>query len=197
MIYVITSSGVYRNLSESAYRKALGLFAGGLSVSALAGLTLGLAGSVVPPGIRAVIGTVLACAGLAFAVTELLRARPLPLLQHNSEVPGAWMNKPGLLAPFLYGTCLGVGAVSRIGYWCWYAIPIGALLMGNGVAGVAIYGTYGAVRTVLPLLLLPTGRIGQGKRLLDIMLQERRRFRQITSVALGVVSAVTVALVGF
>lgn len=197
MIYVITSSGVYRNLSQSAYRKALALLAGGLSASAFAGLGLGLAGSLLPSGVQAGSATALASIGLVLAVTEVLRTKPLPLLERNAEVPGGWMNRRGLWPPLLYGACLGIGVVSRIGYWCWYAIPIAAFLSGNTLAGMVIYGTYGATRTVLPLVLLPTGRIGQVKRLLDKMLQERRCVRQITDSVFAIASAVTVALVGF
>jgi hypothetical protein len=55
---------------------------------------------------------------------------------------------------------LGFGATSRIGFWLWYAIPLGAFLVGDPVAGAAIYGTYGLVRALgAPVILLGTARL--------------------------------------
>jgi hypothetical protein len=50
---------------------------------------------------------------------------------------------------------LGFGATSRIGFSLWYAVPVGALLLGSPVLGAAAYGAYGLVRGLAaPVILL-------------------------------------------
>lgn len=53
------------------------------------------------------------------------------------------------------GAALGIGATSRVGFWLWYLIPVGALLVGSPIFGGLVYGAYGFVRgwTVWLLLL--------------------------------------------
>src|SRR3712207_8459275 len=42
---------------------------------------------------------------------------------------------------------------SRIGFWLWYAIPLGAFLVGDPWLGAVVYGTYGFVRGLGAVLI--------------------------------------------
>jgi hypothetical protein len=52
------------------------------------------------------------------------------------------------------GLALGFGATSRIGFWLWYAIPLGAFLVGDPRLGAVVYGTYGLIRGLGAVFIL-------------------------------------------
>ena len=51
---------------------------------------------------------------------------------------------------------MGFGATSRIGFWLWYVIPLGAFFLGDPGAGAAIYGTYAVDRALGAVVILLT-----------------------------------------
>jgi hypothetical protein len=65
------------------------------------------------------------------------------------------------------GAAIGVGASSRIEFWLWYVVPLGALLSGSVLSGVALYAIYGLARAagVWVILLAPQTR----KRGFDVL----------------------------
>lgn len=68
-------------------------------------------------------------------------------LQCDRETPVAWVKKGPIAWPLLNGAALGFGATSRLGFWLWYFIPIGAFLMAQPLMGAAIWAAYGFTRT--------------------------------------------------
>jgi uncharacterized membrane protein len=47
----------------------------------------------------------------------------------------------------LNGAAIGFGATSRLGFWLWYAIPIGSFLLASPIAAAGIWMAYGIART--------------------------------------------------
>ncbi len=126
----------------------------------VAGAALGAAGGLLPLDIRVAVGSILAIVAVAMGSLEVVGHRLEPL-QFDRETPQRWINRGALRWAIRNGLTLGFGATSRIGFWLWYAIPLGAFLVGDPVAGAAIYGTYGLVRALgAPVILLGTARLG-------------------------------------
>jgi hypothetical protein len=167
--------------------------------SALAGLVtgavLGAVGSLLPLDLRLAAGSILAVAAIAVGGLELLGRRIQPL-QFDCETPQRWVHKGPLKWATRNGLTLGFGATSRIGFWLWYVIPLGAFLVGDPVVGAAIYGTYGLVRalgatvTVLGMIWLKTD-------ISDWLIEEYGAARVLAAgqlVVLGVATAIVVGL---
>lgn len=110
-----------------------------------AGALLGAAGSLLPRDLRVALGSLLALVAIAIGGLEL-GGRPVRLPQRDHETPQGWVHAGPWGWAVRNGLALGWGATSRIGFWLWYAIPVGAALSGRPVLGAALYGTYGAVR---------------------------------------------------
>jgi hypothetical protein len=125
--------------------------------SAVAGLVtgtaLGTVGGLLPLDTRLAVGSILAIAAIAVGSLELFGRRMQPL-QFDCETPQRWVNRGALRWATRNGLTLGFGATSRIGFWLWYAIPLGAFLVGDPVAGAAVYGTYGLVRALGTAVIL-------------------------------------------
>jgi hypothetical protein len=95
-----------------------------------------------------------AAAALPLAVVVLLAVRRTPW-QVPGETPRSWLALPGLSAPVLNGLALGSGAFTRIGFWLFYVLLVLALLAPHPALAALDGAVYGAVRTVLPLLVAP------------------------------------------
>lgn len=134
-----------------------------LVAGALAGAVLGLVGGFLPPTVRMATATVCGAAGLILGGIEVAGYRLTPL-QRDCETPQSWLRMGALLWAVRNGATLGIGATSRIGFWLWYAVPVGALLVADPLWGAAVFGLYGAVRgTAVWLLMFGVARwIGDG-----------------------------------
>lgn len=119
----------------------------------LAGAVLGAAGAILPPEIRIAMASLLALAAVFVGSLELLGTE-IKLPQCDYETPQRWLHKGALMWALQNGFSLGIGATSRIGFWLWYAIPLGAFLFADPVLGAAIYGAYSVVRGVAVWVLL-------------------------------------------
>lgn len=73
---------------------------------------------------------------------------------YSRETPQRWVHFGALGWAVRNGLALGYGATSRIGFWSWYAVPLGALLGGDPVAGALVYGGYGLTRGGAAWLLI-------------------------------------------
>ena len=125
----------------------------------VAGAGLGTVGGLLPLDIRLAVGSILAIAAIAVGGLELFGRRTQPW-QFDCETPQRWINRGALRWATRNGLTLGFGATSRIGFWLWYVIPLGAFLIGDPAAGAAIYGIYGLVRALgAPAILLGTARL--------------------------------------
>lgn len=148
----------HRNQAGSSWvTKAVTYSVAATVAGAATGALLGAVGAVMPFSARVAISSVLALIAIAIGFMEL-GPRPRRVPQCDVETPQRWMNAGPLRWATLNGAALGIGATSRIGFWLWYAIPLGALLLGDPVLGALIYGLYGLVRgwAVWAFLLLPT-----------------------------------------
>jgi len=118
------------------------------------GAALGAVGGFLPLGARVAIGSLVAVAAIAVGSFGLFGYR-VALPQLDCETPQRWVHKGPLLWAVQNGLALGFGATSRIGFSLWYAVPVGALLLGAPLLGAAAYGAYGLVRGLAaPLILL-------------------------------------------
>lgn len=166
--------------------------------SALAGLTLGTAlgaaGSGLSSAGRIAAASALALVAIAVGSSELV-GHPIWLPQRDRETPQRWIHAGALRWAIRNGATLGVGATSRIGFWLWYAIPVGAILLARPEAGAAIYGTYGATRGLAAWgVLLGLQRL-IGPEWAHWLLTHKPAARRIAAsqlIALGTAVAVTV-----
>jgi hypothetical protein len=167
--------------------------------SALAGLTagalLGAAGGLISPDTRFALGSILALVAITAGVLEVVSGRLRPP-QLDCETPQRWMHKGPLRWAVQNGLALGFGATSRIGFFLWYVVPLGALLSGAPVFGAAIYGTYGFVRAVAaPLLLISS--MSYEADISDWLISHHKGARALAAgqlIFLGVAVAVSVGL---
>ena len=125
--------------------KAIAYSASASLAGALAGGVLGLAGGTLPAELRVAAASLLAACAVFVGAAELL-GRGVRLPQFDRETPQRWMHKGAINWAVRNGSSLGVGATSRIGFWLWYAVPLGAFLSGNPGLGALVYGAYAAVR---------------------------------------------------
>lgn len=106
----------------------------------------GLLGALLSDPTRVVLGTALGAVGAGLGIAGVAGGVRRPL-QCDRETPKAWVDRGPVLWPALNGVALGVGATTRLGFWLWYSIPAGCVLLASPAAGAAIWGTYGCVRT--------------------------------------------------
>lgn len=129
----------------------------GTVAGAAAGAVLGAVGSQVPPPARVALATLSAVAAIVIAALALRGGAPrLPEVDH--ETPYRWLHSTPLRWAAMNGATLGLGMRSRLGFALWYAIPLGALILGDVVAGAVLYGTYSLVRSLGPLVILRSAR---------------------------------------
>jgi hypothetical protein len=147
-VYGIASSDVHRNQAGRSWQSKAAVYALASAVAGLvAGAALGLVGGFLPLEVRLGVGSILAIVAIAVGGLELFGRRIQPL-QIDCETPQRWVNKGPWRWATRNGLTLGFGATTRIGFWLWYVIPLGAFLVGEPVAGAIIYGTYGLVRAL-------------------------------------------------
>jgi hypothetical protein len=151
---------VLRNQAGRGWISKATVYALASTVAGLvAGAVLGTVGSLLPLDIRLAVGSILAIAAIAIGSIELYGRRTQPL-QFDCETPQRWVNRGALRWATRNGLTLGFGATSRLGFWLWYVIPLGAFIIGNPGAGAAIYGTYSLVRASgAPVILLCSARL--------------------------------------
>ena len=125
----------------------------------VAGAMLGTLGNLLPLDMRLAVGSILAIAAIAVGGLELFGRRTQPW-QFDCETPQRWVDRGAWRWATRNGLTLGFGVTSRIGFWLWYVIPLGAFLIGDPVGSAAIYGTYGLIRALgAPAILLGTMRL--------------------------------------
>lgn len=108
------------------------------------GMTAAVAAGYVPP---LVFGVVLIALGLG----EVL-GRPAPLTRIGRETPVAWREKSPMMWAVLTGSLLGAGIPTRIGFGLWYALPVGALIIGDVTVSIIAFSLYGGLRTGLSMV---------------------------------------------
>lgn len=154
MVFVITSSAVQRNQGRSRWFIKAGIFLASSAVAAIAvGALLGFLGSFIAVEARASIGALIGCVLIVIGGLDILGYAPT-VLEFDRETPQRWMSQGPIRASLLNGWVLGVGILSRIGFWLWYVIPFGSFLFGEVVVGAIVFGSYGALRGLFSLALM-------------------------------------------
>lgn len=135
-----------RNQAKSGWvRKSL-VFSGSTLLAGLAtGSAFGILGALVPQGARVAAGSLLGLLAVCIGGLELLN-RGIELVQRDCETPQRWIQTGPYGWAVRNGLALGFGATSRLGFWLWYAIPLGAFFAASPAWGAVAYGTYGLLR---------------------------------------------------
>jgi hypothetical protein len=187
---------VHRNQAGRSWKSKAAIYALASAVAGLvAGAVLGIVGGLLPPDIRLAVGSILALLAVAVGGLELF-GRHMQPLQFDCETPQRWVNKGPWRWATRNGLTLGFGATSRIGFWLWYAIPLGAFLIGDPLAGAVIYGTYGLVRALGAVVII-LGMIRLDRDISDQIIEGYNAARILTAsqlVLIGVATAIVVGL---
>lgn len=147
----------------------------GARSTATAGLLLLVTASATGAAFGALAGTwgwllggqlrvLLAVVAVAFVLWASLR-HPRPF-QLDRETHARWLRHQNWWTVVGNGIELGVGAATRLGYWLWFLVPIGAFAAGDPRAGAAVWGAYGCARVGFSLLAawLRSADGGRGRR---------------------------------
>jgi len=190
----IAVSDVHQAKHRLGFRgKLLAYGSAGTTAGALAGGLIGLAGSLLGADLRAALATVLGMVAIAIGLLELT-GRRLPIPQADRETPFAWLDISALFWSVRNGAALGFGARSRLGFWLWYVVPLGAFLSADALIGAVGYGIYGATRTFGAGLVyrLEKRREGRATELLKL----NPKARLLAAGTLVIVGIVTLLAVG-
>lgn len=120
------------------------LIASGTASGALVGFGAGVAGQLLA---RSTLTTLAALVTIAVAAdliaSRFTRLKPLAI---GTQVPVAWsrMFSPPVVA-LLYGARLGVGPLTILSTWLWWAVTLGAATVGVGTS-VTVGAFFGFVR---------------------------------------------------
>jgi len=187
---------VHRNQAGRSWIGKAAIYALASAVAGLVtGAVLGIVGGLLPLDIRLAVGSILAIVAVVVGSLELFGRRMQPL-QFDRETPQRWINRGAWQWATRNGLTLGFGATSRIGFWLWYVIPLGAFLVGDPIASAVIYGTYGLIRALGAVVIL-LGTIRLEKDISDRIIKGYNTARVLTAgqlVFLGVATAIVVGL---
>ncbi len=166
--------------------------------SALAGVVtgavLGAVGGLLPLDSRLAVGSILAIVAVFLGGLELFGHR-VQLPQFDCETPQRWVHKGPLRWATRNGLTLGFGATSRIGFWLWYAIPLGAFLVGDPAFGAVSYGTYSLLRALGAVFML-LGMLGLKIDVSDWLIERYGAARALAAGQLVLLGAATAIVVG-
>lgn len=111
------------------------------------GAILGNVGYWLPQDLRIALASLSALAAIAMGSLEL-GGRRTWLMQCDKETPQRWLKHGALRWAARNGFTLGCGFTTRIGFWLWYVVPVGSLLLARPGLGALLYGTYAAARAM-------------------------------------------------
>jgi hypothetical protein len=194
-VYGIASSDVHRNKAGRSWiTKAIVYSFSSALAGVVTGAILGAVGSLLALDFRLAIGSVLAVAAIAVGGLELFGRRIQPL-QFDCETPQRWVHKGPLSWATRNGLVLGFGATSRIGFWLWYAVPLGAFLVGDPAFGALSYATYGLLRALGAVFIL-LGTLGLKIDVSDWLIERYGVARALAAGQLVLLGAATAIVVG-
>jgi hypothetical protein len=124
---------------------------GALVAGALVGLALGLAGSALVSGVA--LGTRLAVLTAALLAAAALDAGPWAVPGPHRQVDERWLDRyRGWVYGLGYGSQLGAGVATGVTSAATYTALLAAFLSADRWRGAVIFGIYGAIRGLTPLL---------------------------------------------
>jgi hypothetical protein len=195
-VYGIASSDVYRNKAGRSWiTKAIVYSFSSALAGVVMGAILGAVGSLLALDFRLALGSVLAAVAVAVGGLEFI-GRRVQLPQFDCETPQRWVHRGPLSWATRNGLILGFGATSRIGFWLWYAIPLGAFLVGDPAFGAVSYGTYSLLRALGAVFIL-LSMLGLKIDVSDWLIERYGAARALAAgqlVLLGVATAIVVGL---
>jgi len=197
MVYLIMSSAGSRNQgNRSWYVKAIAFFVASTSAALSFGLILGMIGSLFRSETRAAAASLGAVGAIIVGAADIL-GRGIRLPQVDRETAQRMMHWGAIRGAVANGALLGMGFVSRIGFWLWYVVPMTALLAGDPLVGAIVYGCYGFTRGIAPL---PLGarvlKNGGGAASLRWILDTRQHLHRLAAAQLMVAGVVVAVGVG-
>lgn len=166
---------------------AVTVFSGAAGGAATAAV-FGALGVAVPESPRLAIGTLLA---LLLLILSVISPHRLPQL--NRETRQRLLEQGPIRWASINGFLLGTGLSSRIGYWLFYAVPVGCFVLASPSVAAGIGAEYGLVRLGIASYLgmwmhLHPDRMSQLSRALLSQRETTRRLSQ------GVGTLITAAL---
>lgn len=146
MVIMITRTRVFGSRADILLAAAIFL-AVSLVAAGLAGATLGTLGQLLGMPVRAVVGVVamLGIAGVAVF-------RPLPW-QFDRETSLNWLLFQDWRTAAYNAASLSLGFTTRIGFWMFFLVPVGAFISGHALTGALIYSTYATTRALASFVL--------------------------------------------
>lgn len=169
----------------------------GVVVGGATGALAGAAGSLLTTDVRSAVGALIALAAGGVAVAELAGHR-VPLVQVDRETPYSWLEAGPIRWAIRNGANLGFGGLTRLGFWLWFVIPVGAFLSGRPMIGALGWGAYALVRTASAgWLLLLVGRRRLDPEKGDALLREVGRARAAADAQLFAVGLAALFVLGF
>jgi hypothetical protein len=163
------------------------------ATGALAGFVLALPWAVAGAG----SATALVCAALlaAAAAADLVLAltgRPRPWAVRR-QVPREWGRVfPPAGAALLYGARLGVGPLTILSTWLWWAVVLAAATLGPGPS--ALVGTaFGVVRCVVMVAVASVAAHDMPRRMAAVRSAEASSVRVVSTVAVALAFLTMVA----
>jgi hypothetical protein len=120
-----------------------------------AGAVVGLLGALAGASGRSLYGPVLLIAVLAGVLRQ---SRPFQL---DRETPLSWLLYQDWRTAALNGSTLGLGLGTRLGFWLWYLVPIGAFLTGDVARGAIVFAAYSGSRIGVALLFASVTRTSE------------------------------------
>jgi hypothetical protein len=172
---MITRTRVLGFRADTLFAAAIFL-AVSIVVAALAGATLGALGQLVALPIRSVLGI---CAVLAIAVAAV--SRPLPW-QFERETSIRWLEYQDWRTAAYNSASLSLGFTTRIGFWMFYLVPIGAFMSGHALVGALVYSIYGTARSGASLVMVVAAM--RSARITDKVLNLYASLRTVGDIAL-------------
>jgi len=125
------------------------------------GAALGFLGSHVSSAIRLTFFSLVVVGLAGVGLTQLISRRAITPWQLDRETSQRWLRNGPITWSIKNGMALGFGATSRLGYWLWYLVPVGAFVSGGTTSAAVIYGLYGLSRTFPALVLYLDMRLGR------------------------------------
>jgi hypothetical protein len=155
---------VFRNSHQRIWvQKAVSYWAAATVAGLVAGGLIGWLGALLGQEARLAVGGVVAVGGMTLGGLDLF-GRPVAVLQFDRETPKVWLRRGPLAWSVRNGASLGLGVFTRLGFWSWYAVPLGALLTGSAVGGSVVYGLYGLTRGGSAVVILLTSLLADFER---------------------------------
>jgi hypothetical protein len=155
-----------------------------ITVGVAAGVAFGaMLGAIAMKADPLVVCVLITMGGLV-ALTGVIRGnRPWQL---DSETSGAWLRYQDWRTLVFNGSALGVGFVTRIGFWAWYIVPLTALAFRDPVIGAAMFAVYAGTRLALSAFVTPHMRPGR-------LSSRREQFARLLDPAAGFLCCAVIA----